>query len=93
MNKTSGKNTKIAKSKKSTLKSVTYSICYLTALGILILTVVTSLQVEKFLKEELRIRITDVVHIMAEKIDGDLHSQTLFFQLADNNQCVDPSNL
>ena len=85
MNKTSGKNTKIAKSKKSTLKSVTYSICYLTALGILILTVVTSLQVEKFLKEELRIRITDVVHIMAEKIDGDLHSQ---IQTVADNQSV-----
>ena len=85
MNKTSGKNTKIAKSKKSTLKSVTYSICCLTALGILILTVVTSLQVEKFLKEELRISITDVVQIMAEKIDGDLHSQ---IQTVADNQSV-----
>jgi PAS domain-containing protein len=75
MNKTLSNNVKIPKFKKTTLKSVTYSIFVLTALGILVLTVVTSLQVEKFLKEELRTRITDVVHIMAEKIDGDLHSQ------------------
>lgn len=66
---------KIVTPKKVTLNSVTYSICGLTMLGILVLTVVTSVQVEKFLREALSLRISDVIHIMAEKIDGDLHSQ------------------
>ena len=70
-----GENTKIMEPKKANLNSITYSICGLTMLGILVLTVVTSIQVEKSLREELRLRITDVVQIMAEKIDGDLHNQ------------------
>jgi PAS domain S-box-containing protein len=75
MSEKSDKTAKIVTPKKNILNSVTYSICGLTMLGILVLTIVTSIQVEKFLHEELRLRITDVVQIMAEKIDGDLHTQ------------------
>ena len=69
------KNVGKSKSKKYSISSITYSICGLTILGILILTVVTSLQVERFLREELRLRIGDVVTMMAKKLDGDLHKK------------------
>jgi two-component system chemotaxis sensor kinase CheA len=74
MSKISAENRKILK-KKYTVTSITYALCGLTMLGILILTTVTSIQIEMFLRDELRLRITDVVHLMAERIDGDLHSQ------------------
>lgn len=61
------------KHKKYSITSITYSLCGLTILGILILTVVTSIQVGGFLREELRLRIGDVVTMMAKKLDGDLH--------------------
>lgn len=69
------KNGGKSKSKKYSISSITYSLCGLTILGILILTVVTSLQVERFLREELRLRIGDVVMMMAKKLDGDLHKK------------------
>jgi len=69
------KNVGKSKFKKYSISSITYSICGLTILGILILTVVTSLQVERFLREELRLRIGDVVTMMAKKLDGDLHKK------------------
>lgn len=67
------KNVSKSKAKQYSISSITYSLCGLTILGILILTVVTSLQVEGFLREELRLRIGDVVTMMAKKLDGDLH--------------------
>ncbi|MDD5227717.1 MAG: ATP-binding protein [Methylococcales bacterium] len=66
---------KTAKTKKYTVTSITYSLCGLTMMGILILTVVTSIQVDRFLRDELRLRIHDVVTMMAKEIDGDLHSK------------------
>ncbi len=69
------KNKKAVEPKKTTLNSVKYSIYGLTLLGIIVLTIVTSVQIEKFLRQELRLRISDVVQIMAEKIDGNLHHQ------------------
>ena len=44
-------------------------------MGILILTVVSSIQVDRFLRNELRLRIGDVVAMMAKNIDGDLHAK------------------
>lgn len=61
--------------KRHNLTSITYALCGLTMLGISILTIVSSIQVDGFLREELRLRISDVVMMMAKKIDGDLHSQ------------------
>ena len=75
MTKSVIKRKKIPKHKKYSITSITYSLCGLTMLGILILTVVTSIQVEEFLREELRLRIHDVATLMAEEIDGDLHSK------------------
>lgn len=79
MSKNFGKN----KSKRYSVSSITYSICGLTTLGILILTVVTSIQVESFLREELRLRIGDVAMMMATKLDGDLHKKIKIIE--DNN--------
>lgn len=62
-------------SKKANLNSVTYIICSLTLLGVVLLTIATSIKVETFLRKELQLRISDVVQIMVEKIDGDLHNQ------------------
>ena len=62
-------------SKKYTLTSITHALYGLTMLGILILTIVSSIQVDGFLREELRLRISDVVTMMAKNIEGDLHSQ------------------
>lgn len=61
--------------KKYTVASITYALCGLTTLGILILTVVTSIQVNGFLREELHLRISDVVTMMAKNIDGNSHKQ------------------
>ena len=69
------KNKKVVEHKKATLNSVKYSIYGLTLLGILILTIVTSVQIGNFLRQELNLRIGDVVQIVAEKIDGDFHHQ------------------
>lgn len=41
----------------------------------MMLSLVTSHEVGDFIREELRLRLTDAVNIMASKIDGDLHSQ------------------
>ena len=62
-------------SKKYSLASITYALCGLTILGILILTVVSSIKIDQLLRDELRVRIADVVNIMAKNIDGDLHSE------------------
>lgn len=83
MTKNVGKSKKIVNHQKYTITSITYSLCGLTILGILILTVVTSLQVEGFLRDELRLRIGDVVTMMAKKLDGDLHKK---IQTIDNNK-------
>ena len=69
------KNKKIKPQKKYTVTSITYSLCGLTIMGILILTVVSSIQVDRFLRNELRLRIGDVVAMMAKNIDGDLHAK------------------
>ncbi len=61
--------------KKYTVTSITYALCGLTLFGTLLLSIVTSLQVERFLHEQLRLRISDVVMMMAQRIDGDLHGQ------------------
>lgn len=61
--------------KKYTVASITYALCGLTTLGILILTVVTSIQVNRFLHNELQLRIHDVVTMMAKNIDGDSHAK------------------
>ncbi|MEY3280955.1 MAG: hypothetical protein RL674_940 [Pseudomonadota bacterium] len=61
--------------KRYTVTSITYALCGLSIIGIVILTVVTSIQVNLFLNEELRARIGDIVTMMAKNIDGDLHSQ------------------
>lgn len=55
--------------------SITYAICGLTIMGILILTVVSSIQVDRFLRDELRLRIGDAATMMAKNIDGDLHAK------------------
>ncbi|MEI6745522.1 MAG: ATP-binding protein, partial [Methylococcaceae bacterium] len=52
-----------------------YSLCGLTIMGILILTVVSSIQFDRFLRDELRLRIGDVATMMAKNIDGDLHAK------------------
>lgn len=69
------KNKKIKPQKKYTVTSITYSLCGLTIMGILILTVVSSIQVNRFLRDELRLRIGDVATMMAKNIDGDLHAK------------------
>ncbi|MEI7839981.1 MAG: ATP-binding protein [Methylococcaceae bacterium] len=61
--------------KKYSLVSITYAFCGLVILGILILTIVSSIKVDQLLRHELRVRIADVVNIMAKNIDGDLHSK------------------
>ncbi|MDD2864903.1 MAG: ATP-binding protein [Methylococcales bacterium] len=83
MAKNVGKSKKIVTPQKYTITSITYSLCGLTILGILILTVVTSIQVGGFLREELRLRIGDVVTMMAKKLDGDLHKK---IQTIDDNK-------
>ena len=64
----------IVKSKTISLNTITYALCGLTLFGVLVLTVLTTVQVEKFLKEELQLRIRDTVLVMRDKLDGDLHS-------------------
>lgn len=62
--------------KKYTLRfTLTSAFCGLTLLGSVFLSIVTSHEVGDFIREELRLRLTDVVTIMAGQIDGDLHSQ------------------
>ena len=68
-------HTKMAMPKKYTLASITKALCGLTICGILILTIVSAIQVDGFLREELRLRIHDVATLMASEIDGDLHSK------------------
>lgn len=47
--------------------------CGLSLIGSIVLTVITSYEVKSFIREQLRLRITDTVNIMATQIDGDLH--------------------
>lgn len=62
--------------KKYTLKfTLTFAFCGLTLLGAVFLSIITSYEVGGFIREELRLRLTDIVNIMASQIDGDLHSQ------------------
>lgn len=62
--------------KKYTLKfTLTSSFCGLTLVGTLFLSVLTSYQVAGFIREGLRLRLTDMVNLMASQINGDLHSQ------------------
>ncbi|MDD1617372.1 MAG: histidine kinase, HAMP region, partial [Methylococcaceae bacterium NSP1-2] len=62
--------------RKYTLRfTLTSAFCGLTLLGSLFLSLVTSHEVGSFIREQLRLRLTDVVNIMASQIDGDLHSQ------------------
>lgn len=62
--------------RKYTLRfTLTSAFCGLTLLGALFLSLVTSHQVGDFTREQQRLRLTDVVNIMASQIDGDLHSQ------------------
>jgi class 3 adenylate cyclase len=62
--------------KKYTLKFTLISaFCGLSLFGALILTTVTLYQSNSFIREQLRLRITDVVNTMAYKIDGDIHSK------------------
>jgi hypothetical protein len=63
-------------SRKYTLRfTLTSAFCGLTLLGAVFLSLVTSHQVGDFIREQLRLRLTDVVNIMASQINGDLHSQ------------------
>jgi adenylate cyclase len=62
--------------RKYTLRlTLTSAFCGLTLFGAMVLSLVTSHEVGAFIREELRLRLSDVVNIMASKIDGDLHSQ------------------
>lgn len=62
--------------KKYTLKFTLISaFCGLSLFGAFVLTAVTLYQTNGFIREQLRLRITDVVSTMAYQIDGDLHSQ------------------
>ncbi|MFI3215673.1 MAG: adenylate/guanylate cyclase domain-containing protein, partial [Methylococcales bacterium] len=60
--------------KKLTLKFTLISaFCGLSLIGSILLTVVTSYEVKSFIREQLRLRITDTANIMATQIDGELH--------------------
>lgn len=62
--------------KKYTLKFTLISaFCGLSFFGAFILTAVTLYETNDLLREQLRLRITDVVSTMAYQIDGDLHSK------------------
>lgn len=66
----------VKKAKKFTLKFTLIStFCGLSLFGALVLTLVTLFETNSFIREQLRLRITDVISIMAYQIDGDLHSQ------------------
>ena len=60
--------------KKLTLKFTLISaFCGLSLIGSILLTVITSYEVKSFIREQLRIRITDTANIMATQIEGELH--------------------
>jgi len=60
--------------KKLTLKFTLISaFCGLSLIGSILLTVITSYEVKSFIREQLRLRITDTANIMATQIDGELH--------------------
>jgi|GEM_PF-389171 len=62
--------------KKYTLKfTLVSAFCGLSLLGSMISTVVTSYEMSGFLREQLRLRLTDIARITASQIDGDLHSE------------------
>ncbi|MDD5215558.1 MAG: ATP-binding protein [Methylococcales bacterium] len=64
-----------AQAKKRTLTSITRAFYALTILGVFVLTIVTLVQVDRFLQNELHFRIRDLVNVMAINIDGDMHRQ------------------
>jgi methyl-accepting chemotaxis protein len=60
--------------KQFTLRfTLTSAFCGLTLLGGLFLSTVTAMKVGEFIREELRIRLADVISIMASQVNGDLH--------------------
>jgi len=60
--------------KKLTLKFTLISaFCGLSLIGSIVLTVITSYEVKSFIREQLRLRITDTANIMATQIDGERH--------------------
>ncbi len=62
--------------KKRSVTLVTYALCGLAIIAILILTSVNAIKMDQLLQDELHVRVTDVVSILAKNvIDGDLHSQ------------------
>jgi len=62
--------------RKYTLRfTLTSAFCGLTLFGAIFLTILTSHEIGDFARAELRLRLTDLVNIMASQIDGDLHSQ------------------
>ncbi len=62
--------------KKRSVTLVTYALCGLAIIAILILTSVNAIKMDQLLQDELRVRVTDVASILAKNvIDGDLHSQ------------------
>ncbi|MDP3837484.1 MAG: adenylate/guanylate cyclase domain-containing protein [Methylococcales bacterium] len=75
MMKKSRANKKTSPRKYTLRLTLTSAFCGLTLLGAMMLSLVTSHEVGDFIREELRLRLTDAVNIMASKIDGDLHSQ------------------
>ncbi|MDO9213269.1 MAG: adenylate/guanylate cyclase domain-containing protein [Methylococcales bacterium] len=75
MMKKSRANKKTSPRKYTLRLTLTSAFCGLTLLGAMMLSIVTSHEVGDFIREELRLRLTDAVNIMASKLDGDLHSQ------------------
>jgi adenylate cyclase len=62
--------------KKLTLKFTLISaFCGLSLIGSIVLTVITSYEVKDFIREQLRLRITDTANIIASQIDGELHQR------------------
>jgi|GEM_PF-2422035 len=62
--------------KKHSVTSITYALCGLTIFAILILTGVNTIKTNQMLEDELRVKLSNVVGILAKNvIDGDLHSQ------------------
>jgi adenylate cyclase len=55
--------------------TLTSAFCGLTLLSTLLLTLVTTIEIDGFIREELRFRLRDIVSVMSGQIDGNLHSQ------------------
>ncbi len=62
--------------KRFTLRlTLVSAFCGLALLGGVLLSTVTSMRVGEFIREELRIRLSDTAGIMASQLDVDMHSQ------------------